>query len=148
MHAMKRVQLVLLFLVVAALLAGTRADAATWLTPTDPESGASGQARKVGKLVSAGREFDCIVGVWWWIYNGTLEVKSSGLAPNAAYTVRWESGINTRSGEFSLTTDAFGDGAAVGGVNVCKRSKSGAGEVYVTVFDANGAVVLFGTIPF
>jgi hypothetical protein len=45
MGSMKRVELAVLLLIVAAFLAGTPADAGTWisLTPTDPEGTASGE---------------------------------------------------------------------------------------------------------
>ncbi len=148
MSPIKQLQVVVLLVITAALLASTRADAATRLTPTDAESGASGEAGKAGKSVLLGREFDGLMGLWWWIYGGELSVRCHGLAPNAAYTVHWESGLNTRSGEFPLATDAFGEGATTGGVNACALSKNGKREVNVSVLDANGTVVLSGTVPF
>jgi hypothetical protein len=156
MSSVKQVSLTVLLLLAAALFAGTLAHGAgklksTWspLTPTDAASGASGEARKVGGLVLVDQAFFEPGGWWWWIYSGTVEVKCSGLTRSTTYTVYWESGFETRAGEFPLTTDSFGAGAAVGGVNVCALSnKKPGGAVNISVLDANRTIVLSGTVPF
>jgi hypothetical protein len=149
MSPIKQVQVVVLLVIAAASLAAARPPVAwTALTPTGAEPGASGEARKVGKLIPVGQDFFWLGGWWWWTYSGELSVQGHGLAPNTTYTVYWESGYETTGGEFPLGTDGAGEGAALGGINVCMLSKNKGGAVNVRVFDPNGTLVLSGAVPF
>jgi hypothetical protein len=109
MSSMKRIRLAVLFLITAALLAATRADAGPWiptkkasgtarLTPpaTSDEPTASGQAKFTGRWV---RNYFGALEVF-----GNLTVTCGGLTPGATY--------HTSAGSF--TASPTGDGTATG----------------------------------
>jgi hypothetical protein len=149
MCSKKRVQLVVLFLIAAALLAGTRADAAPWTTlaPTGAEPGASGVAN-VGKLSYEFTYEDPFFPAWPVdVYSGDLSVKLHGLTPNATYTVRadlgwWLGGVV----EWAVTADALGKGEIVRRVfNLLGRR----GQVWVGVYRDDGTTcVLSGYVNY
>ena len=89
MRSMKLFQLVVLFLIVAAVFAGTTAPAVggdsqrtvIQLTPTGAEPDASGKATLSNLQTTWGRR-------WGVYYQGRLKVKCAGLTPGAVYEVR------------------------------------------------------------
>ena len=147
MGSVKRVRLVVLFLIAAALLAATGAYAATWntLAPAGAEPAATGEAKIVeltflGVFPVPGSRQKVLC------YTGSLSVQCHGLIPEAPYVVRTGDGMGTRS-EWTFTTDASGEGASVGKIYAAKP-KPGKFQLSVYVYRADGTLVLSGNVPY
>ncbi len=132
MSSMMRVQVIVLLVIAAALLAGARADAASWtpLTPTGAEPGASGDYC-VQHMVWAGAN-----------YYGDVAVRCAGLTPGATYDAvvwdldPWAGFIPVGGGSFTVTKRGTGQ-VTVAGVPFLML-----GLPYVEVRNAGDIVVL------
>ena len=134
MNPMKQLQVVVLLVIAAALLGGTRADAAPWrkLTPTGAEPGASGDYC-VRHMVWAGAT-----------YYGDVAVRCAGLTPGATYHVEvWDvvpfaGYVPVAGASFAATKKGTGQ-VTVEGVEFWML-----GPPYVVVRSAGDIVVLTG----
>ena len=136
MSSMKRVRLAVVFLIAAALLAGTPAIAAkpssTNLTcvvadPTDPDYGASG----VAKLTVKWSYFEMFNGFW---QQGSLSVSCRGLTPGETYTV-----FGFYDGPRAFTPKRSGNGSVGGYVGFWNSME-------VQVVREDGTLVLEGIV--
>ena len=115
MRSMKLFPLAVLFVIMAALLAGTRAIAGNWSTTnltcvvadSDPDHGASG----VVKLTVEAIWWDTVTG--WTVASGTVSVTCRGLTPGVTYTVVGRAFIPKQSGSGSVAGSFYFEGPGV-----------------------------------